>query len=46
VNSEVNPAIEDSLVDFLFEDSFLIEREERCSLIRITSGCNDLPVYS
>jgi hypothetical protein len=46
VNSEVNPAIKDCLVDFFFEDSFLVEREERCSLIRITRGRDDRPVYS
>jgi hypothetical protein len=46
VNCEVNPAVEDCLVDFLFEDSFLVEREERCSLIRITRGRDDCPIYS
>jgi hypothetical protein len=46
VNCELNPAIEDCLVDFLFEYSFLIEREERCSLVRITRGRDNFPVYS
>src|SRR6266571_7337725 len=35
VNSEVDPAIKDCLVDFFFEDSFPVEREERCSLVCI-----------
>jgi len=46
VNSEVYPAIKDCLVDFFFEDSFLVEREERGSLIYITRGRDDRPVYS
>jgi hypothetical protein len=41
VNGEVNLAIEDCLVDFFFEDSFLVEREERCSLVGITRCRND-----
>jgi hypothetical protein len=45
VNCKVNPAVEDCLVDFLFEDSFLVEREERCALIRITRGRDDRTVY-
>jgi hypothetical protein len=46
VNSEVYPAIEDCVVDFFFENSFLVEREEGCSLIRVTRGRDDRPVYS
>jgi hypothetical protein len=34
------------LVDFFFEDAFLVKREERCSLIRITCGRDDRPVNS
>jgi hypothetical protein len=45
VNSEVYPAIEDCLVDFFFEDSFLVEREEGCSLVRITCSRDDLSFY-
>jgi len=46
VNCEVNLAIEYCLVDFFFEDSFLVEREEGRSLVRITSSSDNLPVYS
>jgi hypothetical protein len=45
MNCEVNPAVEDCLVDFLFEDSFLVEREEGCSLVRITRGRDDCLIY-
>jgi len=45
VNSKVNLAVEDCLVDFFFEDSFLVEREERCALISITGGSDDRTVY-
>src|SRR5207245_10075035 len=41
VNCEVNPAIKDCLIDFFFEDSFLVEREEGCSLVHITRGSDD-----
>jgi len=34
------------LVDFFFEDSFLVEREERCALVLITRGRDDRPIYS
>jgi hypothetical protein len=46
VNREINPAVEDCLVNFLFKDPFLVEREERCSLVRITPGRDDCPAYS
>jgi hypothetical protein len=46
VNREIDLAVEDCLVDFFFEDSFLIEREEGCSLVRITRSRDDFPVYS
>jgi hypothetical protein len=46
VDCEVNLTIEDRLVDFFFEDSFLIEREEGCSLVRITDSRDYFPVYS
>jgi len=45
VNSEIHLTIEDCLVDFFFEDSFLVEREEGRSLVRITGRGDDLPVY-
>src|SRR5436309_1664376 len=45
VNCEVNLTIEDCLVDFFFEDSFLVEREEGGSLVSITGSHNDFPVY-
>jgi len=45
VNCEVNLTIEDCLVDFFFEDSFLVEREEGRSLVRITGCGDDFPVY-
>jgi hypothetical protein len=46
VNCEVDLAVEDCLVDFFFEDSFLIEREEGSSLVRVTRSRDDFPVYS
>jgi len=45
VNSKIHPAIKDCLIDFFFEDSFLVEREERCSLVRITRSRDDLSFY-
>jgi len=45
VNSEIHLTIEDCLVDFFFEDSFLVEREEGRSLVRITRCGDDFPVY-
>jgi hypothetical protein len=45
VNRKVNPSINDRLVDFFFEDSFLVEREEGCSLVRITCSRDDLSFY-
>jgi hypothetical protein len=46
VNSEIHLTIEYCLVDFFFEDSFLVEREEGCSLVRITRGRDDCLIYS
>jgi len=46
VNCKVDVAVEDCLVDFFFEDSFLVEREERCALVLITRGRDDRPIYS
>jgi len=45
VNSEIHLTIEDCLVDFFFEDSFLVEREEGRSLVLITGCGDDFPVY-
>jgi len=45
VNSEIHLTIEDCLVDFFFEDSFLVEREEGRSLVNITGCGDDFPVY-
>jgi len=45
VNSEIHLTIQDCLVDFFFEDSFLVEREEGRSLVRITGCGDDFPVY-
>ena len=46
MNCKVDVAVEDCLVDFFFEDSFLVEREERCALVLITRGRDDRPIYS
>jgi hypothetical protein len=46
MNRKVNPPVEDRLVDLFFENSFLVEREERCSLVSITSCRDDSPIYS
>ena len=45
MNSEIHLTIEDCLVDFFFEDSFLVEREEGRSLVSITGCGDDFPVY-
>jgi len=45
VNCKIYPTIKNCLVDFFFEDSFLIEREERRTLISITRGSDDRTVY-
>jgi len=46
VNSEIHLTVEDCLVDFFFEDSFLVEREEGRSLVSITSSSDNFPIYS
>jgi hypothetical protein len=46
MNCEINLAIENCLVNFFFEYSFLVEREERRSLVSITRCRDYLPVYS
>jgi hypothetical protein len=45
VNCKIHPTIKNCLVDLFFEDSFPVEREERCALISITRCSDDRTVY-
>jgi len=46
VNCKIHLTIKNCLINLFFEDSFLVEREERCALVLITRGRDDRPIYS